>query len=479
MEADSNQKKEASGQPLTRDDVERLLSQVASAAELDLSGRNLQQVNLAYEDLRGAILSHANLRGANLRGARLNRADLRGADLSSADLDGADLSNARLSDESGNWTVLSQANLRHTKLQGLDLRKFDLSGLDLENADLNDTDLRGARLIGTNLCGADLSRALLHGNELVGARLVRDVGPTGWPEQMRQNKIGLRGMGADDVRLLDGPSIPLSDKQMAYVQARTVLLEQIRNTLQKDERFVAAWLSGSFGRGEQTWLSDLDLHVVIADACSESLCAAPWSEGAKTTDERLALFKQFGTPGLIFERTKHANQVGGILTNVVYQESAQSVDWMLIPQSEAYREHPSLLLFDKIGLPEAPVPEPESLEQRRGQASKHVGFFWIIATGAARALLAGRIPLFYSYLLLLEESIGSVEAALRGERAIYTKDTKQQMYTTLRECADALRRLCDEMERLMPLVVQFGGYVPDAPRAIVEMRLALAEGEQG
>ena len=112
----------------------------------------------------------------------------------------------------------------------------------------------------------------------------------------------------------------MSKEKMEYIQARTVLLEQITSTLQKDERFVAAWLAGSFGRGEETWLSDLDLHVVVSNAYAPSLCATPWLEGAKTTEERLALFQQFGTPGIIFERNNHANQIGGILTNVVYQE---------------------------------------------------------------------------------------------------------------------------------------------------------------
>ena len=43
----------------------------------------------------------------------------------------------------------------------------------------------------------------------------------------------------------------MSMEKMKYVQARTILLEQITSTLQKDERFVAAWLAGSFGRGEE------------------------------------------------------------------------------------------------------------------------------------------------------------------------------------------------------------------------------------
>src|SRR5258707_13108321 len=101
----------------------------------------------------------------------------------------------------------------------------------------------------------------------------------------------------------------MSIEKMQYGQARSVLLEHIPSSLQNDERFVAAWLAGSFGRGEETWLSDLDLYVVVSDAASASLCATPWQIGAKTTAERLALFKQFGTPGLIFERNNHSNQI--------------------------------------------------------------------------------------------------------------------------------------------------------------------------
>src|SRR5258708_30959151 len=154
----------------------------------------------------------------------------------------------------------------------------------------------------------------------------------------------------------------MSIEKMKCIQARTVLVEQITSTLQNDERLVAAWLAGSFGRGEETWLSDLDLYVVVSDAASASLCATPWQIGAKTTAERLALFKQFGTPGIIFERNNHANQIDGILTNLVYQASAQSVDCMLIPPAKAQPEHPPLLLFDKVGLPEPSPPEPETLE---------------------------------------------------------------------------------------------------------------------
>ena len=44
-----------------------------------------------------------------------------------------------------------------------------------------------------------------------------------------------------------------------YAQARERLLERIAAGLAADRRFMAAWLSGSYGRGEQDAVSDIDL----------------------------------------------------------------------------------------------------------------------------------------------------------------------------------------------------------------------------
>ncbi len=54
--------------PLTRADVERLLSSVTHAAQLDLRFRNLRRIDLSYLDLQGVNLQGANLQEANLRG---------------------------------------------------------------------------------------------------------------------------------------------------------------------------------------------------------------------------------------------------------------------------------------------------------------------------------------------------------------------------------------------------------------------------
>ncbi len=266
----------------------------------------------------------------------------------------------------------------------------------------------------------------------------------------------------------------MSSNREQYTAARDALLTEITAFLKDDPRFLAAWLTGSFGRGEQTWLSDLDLYVVIAEAYSETLCATPWPAGGRTPPERLALFQQFGTPTIIFEAHSN-NQMGGTFTHVVYGESAQNIDWMLIPQSKAHREHPSLLLFDKVGIPEAPEPELLTHEQAGEIASDEVSFFWMLAAAAAKEVERSLID-FHSLVARLDTSLRTVQYALKRQEPPFKHDEYDIAYT-LPERTAALRRRCDEMERLAPAVVAFGGSVPAAPRAVVEKRLALFEGQ--
>lgn len=60
------------------------------------------------------------------------------------------------------------------------------------------------------------------------------------------------------------------------VTARQRFIDALVETLRADERVVAAWLGGSIARGDDDALSDVDLHVVIADAAAAELCARPW-----------------------------------------------------------------------------------------------------------------------------------------------------------------------------------------------------------
>ncbi|MFT4975176.1 MAG: hypothetical protein ACI8S6_001063 [Myxococcota bacterium] len=85
-------------------------------------------------------LAHTGrLRGAQLSGAQLERLDLSGTDLR-----GADLSDARL-----RWCDLSGADLR-----GANLRGADLSYANLTDADLRDADTEGIRTSCARMGGA-------------------------------------------------------------------------------------------------------------------------------------------------------------------------------------------------------------------------------------------------------------------------------------------------------------------------------------
>src|SRR5258708_20041042 len=66
---------------LTRTDVVRLLQDVGSPEQLDVSSQSLREINLTNCNLRGANLSQASACAANLCGANLSKANMHAADL--------------------------------------------------------------------------------------------------------------------------------------------------------------------------------------------------------------------------------------------------------------------------------------------------------------------------------------------------------------------------------------------------------------
>jgi hypothetical protein len=101
---------------MTRTDVVRLLEEVGSPEQLDVSGQNLRGIDLLQFNLKGAHMSQARICEANLCGANLSTADLHGADLRGtylcwADLRGANLAEADLREANLIWADLSWASL--------------------------------------------------------------------------------------------------------------------------------------------------------------------------------------------------------------------------------------------------------------------------------------------------------------------------------------------------------------------------------
>ncbi|HLJ36539.1 MAG TPA: hypothetical protein VKU38_22970 [Ktedonobacteraceae bacterium] len=259
----------------------------------------------------------------------------------------------------------------------------------------------------------------------------------------------------------------------SYVFARTDLLAHITTTLQNDERFVAAWLTGSFGRGEQDVYSDLDIRVIVADDYSEAFCAQPWPDGARTTDERLALFSLFGIPSVIYDAHGNAPE-GGTFTYVLY-ENGLNVDWILVPQSKAQRASDTLLLFDTVGVSMEPAYTIEPEEIRAKAASEQVNFFWTMTPIAVKYMLREQPVAFHDFLELLHNVLREAERLVAGEPEHYHGGAYATLCTTLEERVNAIRQLCERMLALMPQVAHMGGYVAPSPMSIMTIWLAMAD----
>jgi uncharacterized protein YjbI with pentapeptide repeats len=127
----------------------------------DLEDINLTRATLVYATLTGANLAFANFSHAGLNGDSLANANLRGANFSYADLSGTDLRGATLGGVAFSYAILERANLSNDNLTGENFTSANLAGTNLSNANLEDARLTGASLVGANLENANLTAANL------------------------------------------------------------------------------------------------------------------------------------------------------------------------------------------------------------------------------------------------------------------------------------------------------------------------------
>jgi predicted nucleotidyltransferase len=259
----------------------------------------------------------------------------------------------------------------------------------------------------------------------------------------------------------------------AYRHSREALLPRIVTDLSNDERFVAAWLTGSYGRNDADEVSDLDLRVVVAEPYSELLCARAEQVSHKTTEERLALFSKFGRPALIHENNNNAPE-GGTFTFVLYSESAVMIDWILIPLSKAKRMHPSRLLFDKVSIPVSP-PEPEEIEQSKKAVAERWAFFWMMTAITIKYIIRRDLVFVQHWLEPLHELIREIERRMEGVswEDAYTRGSISQFQSTREKQIESLRQLIIRMQELKPKITEFIKSGPNMPLAEIEILLAL------
>jgi predicted nucleotidyltransferase len=259
-----------------------------------------------------------------------------------------------------------------------------------------------------------------------------------------------------------------------YLRSRNVLITSLVTVLSNDERILAAWLTGSYGRKEADAVSDLDLTVVVAQPHHEILCARQEQMSHTTSSERLELFSRFGNPALIHENNHNAPE-NGTFTFVLYEGSALMVDWTLIPAMNVERPFYSLLFFDKGNIPVSAPPAPEELEESKKAVAEIWSFFWMMTAITIRHITRGDLVFVQTWLEQLQRMIREIERRMEripGQQA-YRRGSLSQFQATREKQIEALQQLCNQMQRLTPRVTEFIGVSLADPSAEIDTLFAL------
>ena len=261
-----------------------------------------------------------------------------------------------------------------------------------------------------------------------------------------------------------------------YASNRNRLLEHITRVLKEDDRFVAAWLTGSFGRDDADNVSDLDLTAVVENTFAKNLCFRPHQVGANTTQERYALFSQFGQPHIIHENHHNAPE-NGSFTFILYQETALAVDWVLRPNTNVTRPALSVLLFDKANISIDPPISAESVSQRIELVSEQVAFFWMMVTVTIKYLIRRDEVYFHRFLDMLQGILWDIRRLVAGEPDQWLKGSLVKMALTRETQIASVRQICQEMLDVMIDVEKMGGTVPASPMSTIEILIHFAEND--
>lgn len=269
--------------------------------------------------------------------------------------------------------------------------------------------------------------------------------------------------------------MPDTNSLVAYAARRDGWLARVVESLRADDRFVGAWLAGSFGRGTQDEMSDLDLHVVLADD-ADPLLRKPIQVWANTTPERREVFERFGS--LVITHENHWNAIcDGTFTLLAYADQVM-VDWQFIPASKALRPPFTQLLFAKIAIPYAPMPVAEDLETRRAALAEQTGYFWLMTSTACRYVLRRDTPAIIAQLHMIHGVLDEIERLLRGAPDVWGQHFLPRFDVTaldLQTWIDRLRGYCRHMLDLYPRIeAVVDGPIHPAPMHHIDTLLTMA-----
>lgn len=264
---------------------------------------------------------------------------------------------------------------------------------------------------------------------------------------------------------------------VSYRERRDQVLLDIVEALSKDDRFVAAWLTGSYSRNDEDAVSDIDISLVVSDKHSEKLCRRLAQVSAQTSPERYTLFSQFGAPSSIHENNNNAPE-GGTFTFVLYSKSAIMVDWVLTPQSNAARPPSTKLLFDKASIPIAPSQELENLEQSQKYVAEQYAFFWMMTAITIKYIIREDGVFAVQWIENLHRLIREIERRLGRKSWKYHRGSFTQLQPTREKQIESIQKLYNQILELKPKISHFIGSEPDTPLAEIETLLSFATNRQ-
>jgi predicted nucleotidyltransferase len=217
---------------------------------------------------------------------------------------------------------------------------------------------------------------------------------------------------------------------------------------------VAAWLSGSIGRGEADDLSDIDIHLAVADEHCAQLNA-----------ERHAFVASFGEPILIQEAPQNAPPDGAFQLVLYRGVSAPiEVDFSWRPASAASLPERAVVLFDRSGgLPHTPAWVTLSEQDAARQISLSTTFFWAMAFVTAKKIARREPSAVFSMLRMMHQARDRVCKRLAG-KPVPAWGTIAAPHETLPPTDLAgqivdLAGLLDDMAELQPTTDGEGGLV--------------------
>ena len=268
----------------------------------------------------------------------------------------------------------------------------------------------------------------------------------------------------------------MEDRLQAYRKRREDLLARIVSDLFGDERFVAAWLTGSYARNDADEISDLDLNLVVAEPFTTLLCTRQEQVSHQTTQERLALFRRFGEPALIHENNNNAPQ-DGTFTFVLYSDSALMIDWTLIPQTNAERPFQSMLLFDKAHIPVSAPPAPEELDESKRVVAEQWAFFWVMTAITVKYIVREDLVFVQNWLERLHGIVRDIERRIEriSWQDVYVRGSVSKLQPTAVKQIESLRQLCQRMQELKPRAAEFTGVELYTPLTEIETLLSLVK----